>query len=110
MILNGTGLNFTYVVANFFIAGTISLLVTIICFSITLEQGLLFFVKGKYITVMLLSSKASKALRSCLASFTESFEARYKKELESGTADLAKFYSANELIEQYFANIPSYTG
>jgi hypothetical protein len=72
------------------------------------ELGLLFFATGKYTIVTLLSSKASKSLRSSLSSFTEAFENKFQEQLESDYRELSQYTAANELITEYFANIPKH--
>jgi hypothetical protein len=72
-----------------------------------LEQGILIFQKGKYITTGLLTSKSSRVLRECLLKFTLEFEVVFKKGLEKPPSKLNQFESADELIKNNFTHIPS---
>jgi hypothetical protein len=70
------------------------------------EQVLLFFSKSDHIIVTLLSSKASKSLRSNLNSFTIAFENKFKSQLTSEYHEIDQFKPATVLIDQYFGNLP----
>ncbi len=72
------------------------------------ELGLLFFSKREHIIVTLLSSKASKSLRSNLSAFTSAFESKFRDLLTTELKDLNQFSPAMELIDHYFGNIPKH--
>ncbi len=72
------------------------------------DLGMLIFAIGDSITVTLLSTKGSKALRASLLLFKDEFEAEFRVLLKFGNRDTAEYDAADELIAKYFANIPKY--
>ncbi|MHC1591191.1 MAG: hypothetical protein ACXQS8_03830 [Candidatus Helarchaeales archaeon] len=74
---------------------------------IKFEKGILLFVKGKYVMVGLLSSKASRYLRTNLNLFTNEFEKTFEAELNSSSISERMFDSAKILVSKYYKNIPA---
>jgi len=74
---------------------------------ITLENGILILKRSENITVGLLSSKCSSFLVDCIGKFTKEFEKKYQHYLSSKIYRTDQFNSAIELVEKYFANVPS---
>jgi len=75
---------------------------------VKLSEGFLIFVKTDHITVGLITSKSSKHLRDSLKKFANDFEQRFTDILVKDVFDLMHFESANQLLDFYFGNIPSY--
>jgi len=69
---------------------------------IKLENEILLFRSGEYITAVLLSEKSTPALRESLEKFTKSFEEKYNKLLITGMTDSNYYNKATELIEELF--------
>jgi len=69
---------------------------------IKLENEILLFRSGEYITAVLLSEKSTPALRESLEKFTKSFEEKYNKLLITGMTDSNYYNKATELIEKLF--------
>lgn len=74
---------------------------------IALSDGILIFKKSENITVGLLSSKSSKFLVECVEKFTNEFEKIYSPKITNKVYRADQFNSAIELVEKYFANVPS---
>ena len=72
------------------------------------DLGMLIFTIGDSVTIVLLSTKGSKALRSSLLSFKDMFEVKFRDLLESQTRELGEYEAADALIEKCFAYIPKY--
>ncbi len=69
---------------------------------IKLENEILLFRNGEYITTVLLSEKSTPALRESLEKFTKSFEENYYLLLKTGMTDSNYYNKATDLIEEYF--------
>ncbi len=69
---------------------------------IKLENEILLFRKGEYITVVLLSEKSTPALCEALEKFTKSFEKKYNMLLKTGMTDSSYYNKATDLIEEFF--------
>ncbi len=74
---------------------------------IELNQGILIFNEGQYITVGLLTSKSSKLLRKLVSNFTNEFEEKFQRFLKISCTDTDKYKSAYCLIEKHFSNFPN---
>ncbi len=75
---------------------------------VTLSEGILIFVKANYISVGLITSNSSKHLRDSLRKFANEFENQFKDLLVRDVFDLNEFKPANQILDFYFGNIPSY--
>ncbi|MEJ2250000.1 MAG: hypothetical protein P8Y97_10110 [Candidatus Lokiarchaeota archaeon] len=73
---------------------------------INLNKGILIINRSKYITVGLVASKSSKLLRDCVVNFSHDFESKFKRLLKKDIIDMKAYYSAYDLINKYFSNIP----
>jgi len=69
---------------------------------IKLENEILLFRNGDYITAVLLSEKSTPALHESLEKFTKSFEEKYNMLLKTGMTNSNYYNKATELIEEYF--------
>ena len=69
---------------------------------IKLENEILLFRNGDYITAVLLSEKSTPTLRESLEKFTKSFEEKYIMLLKTGMTDSNYYYKATSLIEEFF--------
>jgi len=69
---------------------------------IKLENEILLFRNGEYITAVLLSEKSTPALRESLEKFTKSFEEKYSMLLKTGMTDSNYYSKATDLIEELF--------
>ncbi len=72
------------------------------------DLGILIFAIGDAVTITLLSTKGSKALRASLLSFKDMFEAKFRDLLKSRNREFAEYEAADDLIAECFANIPKY--
>jgi signal transduction histidine kinase len=69
---------------------------------IKLENDILLFRNGEYITAVLLSEKSTPALRESLVKFTKSFEEKYNMLLKTGMTNSDYYNKATDLIEEFF--------
>jgi signal transduction histidine kinase len=69
---------------------------------IKLENEILLFRNGEYITAVLLSEKSTPALRESLEKFTKSFEEKYNMLLKTGMTNSDYYNKATDLIEEFF--------
>ncbi len=69
---------------------------------IKLEDEIMLFRSGEYITAVLLSEKSTPALRESLEKFTKSFEDKYNILLKTGMIETNYYNRATDLIEEYF--------
>jgi len=69
---------------------------------IKLEDEIILFRNGEYISAVLLSEKSTPALRESLEKFTKSFEDKYYMLLKTGMIDTNYYNEATDLIEEYF--------
>ena len=69
---------------------------------IKLENGILLFRNGEYVTTVLLSEKSTPTLRESLEKFTRSFEEKYIMLLKTGMIDSNYYNKATDLVEEIF--------
>ena len=69
---------------------------------IKLENEILLFRNGDYITAVLLSEKSTPTLRESLEKFTKSFEKKYIMLLKTGMTESNYYNKATDLIEEFF--------
>ena len=74
---------------------------------ILLTEGVLILKKSENVLVGLITDKTSKFLTNCINNFTDSFEKKYNSVLSDWNHQTDQFTSAKELIERFFANVPS---
>ncbi len=71
-----------------------------------LEEGILLFKRGEFVTAGLLTSRSSKFLRDSLQNFVDDFEKSFNKALRNRSSVISKFDSADDLITRNFTYVP----
>jgi len=69
---------------------------------IKLEDEIVLFRNGEYISTVLLAEKSTPALRESLEKFTKSFENKFYMLLKTSMIDINYYNGATDLIEEYF--------
>ncbi len=74
---------------------------------IILSDGILILRESEFISVGLVASKPSKLLRKSLINFSDEFETKFMKLLNTKCREINKYDEAYLLIDKYFSNFPS---
>ena len=69
---------------------------------IKLENNILLFKHGEFITAVLLSENSTPTLRESLDKFVKSFEKQYRTLLKTGMTDHSYYEEATDLINEFF--------
>ncbi len=69
---------------------------------IKLENEMLLFRNGEYVTAVLIAEKSTPALHESLEKFIKSFEEKYAMLLKTGMTDFNYYNKATDLIEEFF--------
>ncbi len=70
--------------------------------------GIVIVNETKSITAVLIASRASKLARDSLAAFSKDFEVEFAQLLGASDADPAHYSNANQILQKYFNNFPSW--
>ena len=74
---------------------------------IILSDGILILRESEFISVGLVASKPSKLLRKSLINFSDEFETKFMKLLNTKCREINKYDEAYLLLDKYFSNFPS---
>jgi len=74
---------------------------------INVQEGIVIMHESEQVTVGLVSSKSSKAVRESLVNFTKDFEAMFQKQLKAKNISMKDYEATYALIDKHFSNFPS---
>ncbi|MFX1585974.1 MAG: hypothetical protein ACFFDL_15610 [Promethearchaeota archaeon] len=74
---------------------------------IHVQEGIVIMHESEQVTVGLVSSKSSQAVRESLVNFTRDFETMFQRQLKAKNINMKDYEAAYTLIDKHFSNFPS---